>query len=167
MLRSGLLVLRPVVADGSLTRPSWPARIVEFRREDAGWWTLLDQSSTTLHGCDCVRNAANDTAGVILVGPRAVIDLIAAQASQSWTLAQFIADAGAVATAIKGRFPCWRCDGTILGAPFSSQRVRFPDGTLPALPWVSGDLTVTARLAPAWDRTIAGYTDAEDTEQTS
>lgn len=162
MLRSGLLVLRPVV----LGHPSWPARIVAARREDAGWWTLLDQSGITLHGCDCVRNAANDTAGVILVGPRAAIDLIAAQASQSWTLAQFTADGGAAATAIKGRWPCWRCDGTFRGVPFTGRRVRFPDGPLPALPWVSGDLTVTARLTPAWDRTIAGYTDAEDTEDT-
>jgi hypothetical protein len=166
--RSGLLVLRPVVtepASGPIpayTRPSWPARITAWRREDAGWFTLLDQSGTVLHANDAVRNALDDTAGVILVAPLDILLLIAAQASQSWTVDQFQADAGATALAIKARWPVWYCSGV----GFTNLRLRFPAGLLPALPVLLGSRTVQTRDHVAWDRTMAGYQDDADTEET-
>lgn len=189
-LRDGLLMLRSLDADGGPVVPAtWTVQ-----PEDGGWYTVRrDSDGITL----AAHRENTDTAGTlglfVVMGPRAVLDAIAAASSYAATL-QAVWDAratSATALAVLRRLRTWRFDGferdeagnpvAITGGVrtviFEGQAL--PDPNVTPLPWlIRADGTITtlaaqaqyridAIIRPALACTMAGYHDDIDAEATT
>jgi hypothetical protein len=121
-MRAGLLMVRAIATDGV---HRWPLVGLEWtvQPQSGGWVELVHESGTRLASYIANTNAAGDRGLFLVLGPRAVLDEIAAAMdlaaplSVAWNAAQ--AGPG-TARDVMRRWRDWRFDG----------RRRLPDGTV-------------------------------------